>query len=696
MKWKKTPLDIELIKKYSNNNRLSTILLSILYRRNILENEQTLKQFSTCSLYAQHNPLLLPNIDNAIKKIEESIKNGHTIYVFGDRDVDGVTATTLMVNYLESYGASCLWKVPCHDEPYGLTPAVIQDCVRKNIGLLITVDCGISNYNDILYAKKHGIDTIVVDHHNCPDTLPPAVAIINPKLPDSIYPYRQLSACALVYKFGIAWSLYHSSLFNTACLVCTYSRTHNKERLECVSVKNYTIHRCYTILLSACSHEDISHHLRASLKDVRIILVDEKCKSIMRNALDNIHIPIVALPSAQNNNRHILTQYINTPNQHEGIENFQSRVLSSLFAHDDTQENIMNAYENDCNIVALSAIADMMPLRNENRIFVRHGLGALKSSTRIGIQLLVSHYDINEHNISAERLSFSVIPLINAAGRMGRADIAVQLLLSNNISQAKKHIANLETLNQERKNIFQHTWIKIKKHAEKSHADFNGKAVIVRDRDIMQGITGLLAHKLLDTYHAPSIVVSQQKEIAIGSIRTDAHISATDMLAHIHDILVEWGGHDRAAGFRILNTNIQKFMRAIHTYLSQYKKITAEHVHYIDAEIPRERLTLDLFNIIYSLEPYGIEFPKILFYTPDLLIEEFLPIGRTGEHVKLLINTGHIKLPAIYWSPPKHIYDSLKQGAKINLLYNLEVNYYRHHEQQRISVVDCEFAEQCQ
>lgn len=204
MQWSKREIDPSAIRSIAQRWQISLLLATILYRRSISDIEGELEYFFNRSITDQHSPFLLHDILPALTRIERALENNERIMIFGDSDVDGITSTVALVKGLEASGLTCMWCVPCEDEPYGLSSAAVQQCVTDQITLIITVDCGISNQAEIALAQEHGIDTIVIDHHNPPDSPPAACAIIDPKQDDCRYPYPLVSGCVLACKVILA------------------------------------------------------------------------------------------------------------------------------------------------------------------------------------------------------------------------------------------------------------------------------------------------------------------------------------------------------------------------------------------------------------------------------------------------------------------------------------------------------------
>jgi single-stranded-DNA-specific exonuclease RecJ len=201
--WVKKEVDKKLVKTIAEQYSCDILTAFILARRGI-DDEEIPYFLSSGEDMPLHDPLLLPGMDDTVKRIRQALINKEKVLVFGDRDVDGITGTVLLTDYLQSLGIDVIWRIPIEDEPYGLSMQSVEDFASKNGSLIVTVDCGISSLAEIELAGRLGIDVIVTDHHTPKDILPKALVIVNPKLPYSIYPFPDISGCTVAYKLVCA------------------------------------------------------------------------------------------------------------------------------------------------------------------------------------------------------------------------------------------------------------------------------------------------------------------------------------------------------------------------------------------------------------------------------------------------------------------------------------------------------------
>ena len=235
MTWNKRAVDSRGVRELARRYGVDLLTASILARRGITD-PSAVRSFLDPGPRLLHNPFLMSGMAEAVERIGAAIDSGERILIFGDRDVDGITATVLLHEALTDLGAEVAWMLPEGEDTYGLSPAVIDKAAEAGTGLLLTVDCGVSNVDEIALAGERGIECIVIDHHNPPSRLPEAVSVVDPKLPG--YPFRDLCGCAVASK--VEWALRFSrSPFFGASLCLLNARPANETLVvEVVRVVN--------------------------------------------------------------------------------------------------------------------------------------------------------------------------------------------------------------------------------------------------------------------------------------------------------------------------------------------------------------------------------------------------------------------------------------------------------------------------
>ena len=341
-----------------------------------------------------NDPYLLSSMDNCVIRLSAALKDGERMGVFGDFDTDGLTGTAVLTKGLENLGGIVFPYVPHRvKEGHGISQQAIDFFEQRKVTLIITVDCGTTSISEITQASQKGIDTIVTDHHVPMDSLPPAVAIVNPSLPDSKYPFPQITGVGTALKVMEA-------------------------------------------LYSSLSQE---------------------------------------------------------------MPNF-------LYA-----------------FCALGTVSDVGLMKDENRYLTQRGIQAIKSENILGIDALIRVSGINKKRLSSEDLSFGIIPRLNVAGRLQHAELSLDLLLTENDSQALSLAEKLNALNKTRQTLTDKAIRQARLQVAKSVRE-NGNnmppMIFVGHKSWSPGILGLIAARLVEEFYRPTVAVSGSQEIYRASARS--------------------------------------------------------------------------------------------------------------------------------------------------------------------------------
>ena len=237
--WVKKPVTKQQIEPLCNKFNISPLLASIFVRRGITEGADLLYYLED-DLRFQHNPFLLSGMEDAVERILQAKEEGEKVLIFGDSDVDGVSSTAILYEELVRLGLEVQWRLPLDDDGYGLNLSAIDDFAAQDGSLIITVDCGISNNDEIAHASQLGIEVIVTDHHNPPEKLPEAIIIIDPKLEDSLYPFDGISGAAVAYKLVSALRFAESDFYNAEISLLQLSENQEEKcfEVDCIKIRN--------------------------------------------------------------------------------------------------------------------------------------------------------------------------------------------------------------------------------------------------------------------------------------------------------------------------------------------------------------------------------------------------------------------------------------------------------------------------
>ena len=499
------------------------------------------------------DPFLMTDMDKAAGRVGLAMSRGEKIAVFGDYDVDGITATCLLTDFLRRHGADVVSYIPGRlEEGYGLNPIAIHQLHAEGVKLIVTVDCGITAVSEAELCKQLGIDLVITDHHECKQTLPAAVAVVDPHRCDGGYPHKNLSGVGVAFKLASAL-----------------------------------------------------------------------CGS---------------------------------------------------------QETVLEEY---ADMVCLGTVADVMPLQGENRVFVARGLESLAHTKRPGIAALMAECGCAPETVSASSIGFMLAPRINAAGRMGQIDLAVELFLTDDPDKAAEAARGLCELNRQRQAVES----EIYRQAVSMLPMGKPPEAVLADESWHQGVVGIVASRIAEEYACPTFLICLDGEHGKASSRSHGGFNLFASLSALSPLLESYGGHELAAGFTISRANIPEFRRQICALAAQYYTDDVPRtVLDVDCAVSPELLTLHNVDALQMLEPCGNGCPKPVLMMKNLTIDRISMVGG-GRHMRLRLCSGHTYLNAIYFSAnPQTV--SIQPGDLVDLAFTPQVNEFRGTRTVQMNVID--------
>jgi single-stranded-DNA-specific exonuclease len=638
-------------------------------------------------------------MEDAVERILAAKEEGEKVLVFGDRDVDGITSIALLVRTLTSLGLDVSWRLPLGNEPYGLTIEAVEEFAGKDGTLIITVDCGISNVREIDRALELGIDTIVVDHHNAPEELPRACAILNPKVEDSGYPFRDLAGCGVTAKLVWALRFAGAGFYNETFTLLNVRPGNDTYILEALLMRNLVIMDSITETLSPGIVTPEGSRLLKFFNSHVLVYGAKAQKEMLKKIFTRADISVFDMePEITKVFPGIKGKSLLRLRETSRLGLFKNEAPGELDVFADlytswvikSSPKLSDAYASIFDLVAIGTIADMMPVYNENRIIVRTGLALLNSAQpRDGIRELMRLQDLLGKPLSARDIAWQISPPLNATGRMGEPDRAVRLLLSDNQEEREGLARGIVELNDQRKKIVDDLWEIILPDARESLEKNDGKFVLVCDPRIHRGITGLLAQRMVKFFDVPSAACAVLDGKVIGSLRSTRGYAALPFLEKCADILAEYGGHDFAAGFNFPSDKISSFQKRLEELLPNIVLGEKEEEKiFIDAELPPKFLKPEMEEIINFFAPHGEGNPALTFMTAGAVVEDLSFIGKDKDHTRLLLRAGEYAWPAVFWNSADRVGRDFNKNDKVSLLYQLEKNYFQNKETLRLSILD--------
>lgn len=702
MKWDKKNIDPALVRDIAERHACDLVTASILARRAITGSKDILYYLEDDIRWLR-NPFLLPDMEDAVERILQARDEGERVMVFGDRDVDGITSTTILVETLADLGIDVRWQVPMGDEAYGLSMDAVDAFAADYGSLIITVDCGISNVAEIARAAEQGLDVIVVDHHNVQEVVPAAIAIVNPKRLDVDYPFRELAGCAVTWKLTNALRFAsRSELFNQDICLLDARPTNEAWIIEAVHIRNLVVTKRMEELVVPGMVSIDQTRLADFLQGHQILVWDadlqkkslEKIfgRSVEFNLLDMAGEIAKEIPGIAGKSLLRIKSLSRIARYEEGPTTELDVFINLFISFVHKREKIhSDADTRALQLVALGTMADLMPLRDENRILVRNGLAAIEANPREGLAELLLKLGLAGRRIATGEVSWQICPALNATGRMGNAKLAIELLLSKEPLERQEKAAAVLALNEERKKIGSEAWAIVEPQARESLGRHDERLVVVQSRTIHRGVTGIMANRLTGQFKVPAVVISVTEDRSTASLRSARNYDLTGILEQCRDLLEDSGGHSFAAGFSfktaVLDDVLARLERIAPT-IELGEKDSEEEIS-IDAEIPPSYLSPDLFKVMDRFEPYGEGNTPLTFLSRSLKVEDILLMGK-GEvrHVKMSLGTGKQRWPAVWWKAGDKVQRVFDLNDQVDIVYRLSRNWYNGAETPQLLVED--------
>ena len=345
------------------------------------------------------------------------------------------------------------------------------------------------------------------------------------------------------------------------------------------------------------------------------------------------------------------------------------------------QEEVLREY---ADMVCLGTVADVMPLQGENRVFVARGLESLSHTKRPGIAALMAESGCDPKAVSSSSIGFMLAPRINAAGRMGQIDLAVELFLTDDPVRAAEVAKALCELNRQRQAVESEIY---QQAVSMLPVGRPPEAIVLADESWHQGVVGIVASRIAEEYACPAFLICLDGEHGKASSRSHGGFNLFASLTTLAPLLESYGGHELAAGFTITRSNIPEFRRQVCTLAAGfYQDDTPRTVLDIDCAIPAELMTIHNIESLSVLEPCGNRCPKPVLMMKGLTIERITMVGG-GRHMRLRLRTGRFGLNAIYFSAnPESV--SIQPGEMVDIAFTPQINEFRGERNVQMNVLD--------
>ncbi len=351
------------------------------------------------------------------------------------------------------------------------------------------------------------------------------------------------------------------------------------------------------------------------------------------------------------------------------------------------QERTGEVYQADLDIVALGTVADVVPLVGENRILVKAGLSKMQMQPNRGIEALIDVAGLKDRKITAGHIGFTLAPRLNAAGRVAHATRAVELLTTPSQEEAYEIAEELQETNLERQALERdiHEMARQDVLKQGSDADY---VVVVGGQDWHPGVIGIVASRLVEEFYKPTLVISIKDGIGKGSCRSIDNCNIYEALQSAEDLLIQFGGHQAAAGFSIKEDKIP----ALRDRLTQYCKEHLAETDYlpivdIDSQVVIDDIDVPLIEEIETLEPYGMANPTPVLALEEATISDLFLMGQQKKHAKVLLEREDSTIDAIAWNRPD-LHASFFPGDRVKVAFTVQKNEWNGHVSPQLMIQD--------
>jgi single-stranded-DNA-specific exonuclease len=696
MNWEKKDIPPEKVKEISVKYGCDLLTSSILTRRGIT-NGASIKFFLEDDERFLHNPFEFPGMEDAVERILAAKEEGEKVLVFGDNDVDGITGTVLLTEYLAGMGIDVSWRIPGADDPYGLSLEAVEEFAAAYGTLIITVDCGISRLAEIKRAAELYVDVIVTDHHEPQEELPGALAVINPKLKDTTYPFKDLSGCAVAFKLVSALRFAQSELYGQPVCLLNTRPLNDAWVVEAAKMRNLVVIGTVSETVVPGKLHISDTRLPAFLEGQQILVWDAPLHRRVLAKLFGSGVEIGMLDVAPEIGREIPSvagkslvriKELSAIAKYSDREAGELDVLANLFCsyarRKENKQSAETVYETQ--LAAIGTIGDIMPLLDENRIIVRSGVNSLMpgvsgaAGPKPGISELLDKLELSGGHFDVKDIAWKVCPAINAGRRMGSPEKAAALFFEKKAPLRDKLAAELVSLNERRKQLEGEIWGKLEPMAYKTLSEFEKKLTLVYGAEINKGVTGLIAQRAVRQFNVPAVAVSFGEDVYTGSIRSSRGFNIGVLLEQCGDLFIDSGGHEIAGGFSLKPENWELlYERLKSAALIMELAESREEVIIIDAELPHDYLGPDILNLVDRFAPYGKDNEPLVFLAKNLLVEELSFIGKNeSRHLRMTLATGKHKWPSVYWDAAGRVINKeFDRGDYVDVVFNITRDWYK-------------------
>ena len=710
-------------------DNLHPVIKELLNLRGISSKEDIFDFFFQ-DIYSLSNPFNIKDVNVFVDRVKEAINNNEKILIYGDKDADGITAASIIYNTLKVVTKNVEAFVPNHETGYGLSKTVIEEYANSGVSLIITVDCGISNVEEVEFARDLSIDIIVTDHHDIPEIIPNAYAVFNPKLYNTGFSSKNFSGCAVAFKLMQAFVFSYTKLYNKDIIVLDYEIDKAKnvlKKIRALKSVNFTLeddvfgfelindNNCYKSIYidyydELMSEDEVLEELASYMfEGDGTVLVLTGGEDRLKRLLSLYEKYDIYLPEydgvydllqlgAKYGNVNIKTT--------KTLNDFALALNVNIYKYDDidyrdliikmeifrrmfyiSQKQLQSYIRKKSILVLFGTVADVVPLTGENRTYVKCALKELENPTHIRYNAILERINLLNTKIDTQAVGWKLAPFINAAGRMGSPETALKLLTSELKEEAVSLSQEVYNMNETRKSLTESNFSIVNEYI-KINKCLSLPVVIVKSDKIEQGLTGLIAGKVLSEYGKTAVIMYENEAgICVGSIRSRGDDNARDMLEASKVYLTKFGGHKNASGFTLESANFEKFSSKIIKYASSQNFSTEKEEDIFDMELDFKDIDIKLASMLELFEPYGSGNEEPVFMSKKININEIKKMPKNNKlHLRLELSQSNKNISAVIWNSNEEEVKKLEAADYIDIIYKLKVNRFANSADARIYI----------
>ncbi len=542
----------------------SPFLQQLLYNRGIVTKQEAEYFLHPSYDNHLHNPFLLNDMEVAVDCISKAMKEKLKIAIYSDYDCDGIPGAVVLYDFFQAVGYThFINHIPHrHYDGFGMSITAVEKLAKEKVNLIISIDCGTTDVQAVRRANELGMQVIITDHHQAKETLPDAVAIVNPQIGDS-YPFKGLCGAGVIFK--VVQALLEKGDFDFK----------------------------------------------------------------------------------------------------EGMEKWW------------------------LDMVGIATIADMVPLRDENRTLAFYGLQVLRKSQRPGLQQLLRKQKASQRHLTEDDIGFTIGPRINASSRMGAPEHAFGMLATKDVAEAGAYVEHLEALNNERKGVVSAMTKEV--HKKMEMLTEVPQVIVLGNPQWRPSLVGLTANKLAEEYNRPAFIWGRDGNGKIkGSCRSNGTYSVIKIMESVSVCFEGFGGHHMAGGFEVYEEHIHTLPQVMNEmFATMADAVQIDTLKTVDAELSLDDVNPVVLKEQSMLAPFGVDNPKPLYKWVNVVPSSVTLFGKTKEHTKLQFDTkGYASEAIAFFKKPDDFTTVPQAGVPVALLAHLEQSYFMGRLQTRLRIVD--------